>query len=283
MTGVLQQRREVEATPGVVRVEAWSEFEWLRAGFSTRQGGGSVAYGAGEQNLGWTGEDDTATVAENRRRFVAEVSGEREVALVTVRQLHGGVVQVVRRGGAALETAEGKAVLQGDGLITGERGLMLGIQTADCVPVLVADTRKRVVGGFHAGWKGTLAGIAGVGVEAMVREFGARPEDFVAAIGPSIGPCCFAVGEEVRRQFEERFGDAGELFAVGDGGQIFGDLWEANRRQLVEAGVRAEAITVVGECSACARLEDGRRRYFSYRAERGVTGRMMSVIGVVEG
>ena len=282
MTQVSESARG--AVPGVVRVAVWDEFQWLRAGFSTRQGGGSVAYSAGdagEQDLDWTAEDDAAVVAANRRRFVDAV-GDRDAELVTVRQMHGGVVQIVKRGRGALATHEGRAVLEGDGLITREHGLMLGIQTADCVPVLIADTRTRAVGAFHAGWRGTLAGIVALGVDAMRKEFGSRPEELVAAVGPAIGRCCFAVGEEVRGQFEERFGYAGELFSL-EGGQIYMDLWEANRRQLVEAGVVPGTIRVVGECTACARLEDGRRRYFSHRAERGYTGRMMSVIGVVEG
>ena len=208
----------------VVRVEAWERLGWLRAGFSTRQGGESVAYGMGEQNLGWTVEDRAEVVAENRRRLVEAVSGKVADALVTVRQVHGAEVRLVERGGGPLETAEGKAVLEGDGLITREAGLMLGIQTADCAPMLLADTRLRAVAALHAGWRGTLAGIAGVGVDAMRLEFGSRAEDLVAAIGPSIGVCCFAVGGEVRGQFEGRYGDAGELFAVRDGGAMHMDL-----------------------------------------------------------
>lgn len=271
---------------GVVRVAAWAGMPWLRAGFSTRQGGRTVAYSrglGGEQNLGWTAEDDAAIVAANRRGYVAAVWGGAESAeLVTMRQVHGAEVRLVERGGGPLATADGRAVLEGDGLMTREPGLMLGIQTADCVPVLVADTRTRAVAAFHAGWRGTLAGIVAEGVVAMQREFGSRKEDLVAAIGPSIGPCCFAVGGEVRAEFEREFGHARSMFSEARG-QLYMDLWEANRQQLREAGVSAEAISVVGECTACARTEDGRRRYFSHRAERGFTGRMMSTIGVVGG
>jgi YfiH family protein len=205
-----------------------------------------------------------------------------------------------------LATAEGKAVLRGDGLMTCERGMLLGVQTADCVPVLIADTRMKVVAVFHAGWRGTLARIVERGVGTMRLEFGSRLKDLVAAVGPAIGPCCFAVGEEVRSEFESQFGYAAELFSeVFDsdpvrqrfpmlfltarapghsdlGPQIHMDLWEANRRQLLDAGLKAKAISVVGECTACARLKNGRRKYFSHRAEHGYTGRMLSVIGVVK-
>jgi copper oxidase (laccase) domain-containing protein len=101
-------------------------------------------------------------------------------------------------------------------------------------------------------------------------------EDLVAAVGPSIGPCCYAVGEEVREAFASRYGYASELFR---GDRL--DLWEANRRQLVDAGVAAERVTVVGECTGCSVNGAGERRYFSHRVERGVTGRMMSLVGVV--
>ena len=204
-------------------------------------------------------------------------------------------------------TADGRAVLRGDALMTRQRGLLLGIQTADCVPVLIADTKTRAVAAFHAGWRGTLARIVERGVGTMRLEFGSQPKNLIAAIGPAIGACCYSVGEEVRHEFESQFAYAPELFSevydsdpVRDkypmlfltarapghsniGPQIHLDLHEANRRQLLDAGVKAKAITVVGECTACARLRDGRRKYFSHRAEHGFTGRMLSAIGVVHG
>jgi YfiH family protein len=296
------------SAPGLVKIAGWEEFGWLRAGFSTRHGGRSTIYSAGEvgeQNLGWTAEDDAGMVAANRRKFVSAVAGDTKPELVTVRQFHSGMVRLVERGAGPLATGEGKAVLRGDGLLTRECGLLLGVQTADCVPVLIADTRNRVVGAFHAGWRGTLARIVERAVGAMRVEFGSRPKDLVAAIGPSIGACCFAVGEEVQTEFESQFAYAPALLSeVYDsdpvrekypmlfltarapghsniGPQIHFDLWEANRRQLLDAGLREKAISVVGECSACARLKNGRRKYFSHRAEHGYTGRMLSVIGVV--
>ena len=273
----------IDDAVGLVQVPGWERYGWLRHGFSARSGGVSVVYGAGELNLGWTQEDDPAAVAENRRRFVRAVGGEgADMRLVTVRQEHGAVTQAVLNGDGAvkgrLETAEGKAVLKGDGLMTGLAGVLVGIQTADCVPVLVADTEKRVVAAFHAGWRGTVARIVEKGIEAMGEEFGSRPEDMVAAVGPSIGACCYRVGYEVRGEFAAAFGYAGELFRVADGG-IWLDLWEANRRQLVAAGV--ERISVLGECSGCGVDGAGRRRYFSHRVDKGVTGRMLSVVGVV--
>jgi YfiH family protein len=273
----------------LVQVAGWSGIGWLRHGFSTRGGGVSTVYGGespdGTLNVGWTKEDDPRCVAENRRRLVTAVSGDEDkpMRLVTVRQVHSEIVRVIGHGDGALEgrleTSEGKAVLEGDGLVTNVPGVLLGVGTADCVPVLVVDQGRRAVGAFHAGWRGTVARIVEQGIEAMRREYGSRAEDLEAAVGPSIGACCYAVGDEVREKFAAGFEYGEELFRT-DGGQMYVDLWEANRRQLLDAGVGAERIAVVGECTACARDAAGKRRYFSHRAERGVAGRMLNVVGI---
>jgi YfiH family protein len=256
-----------------------------------------MVYGTGELNLGWTAEDDPALVAENRRGFLHAISGEMSgnagFRMVTIRQIHSGVVRVVREGDGALEgrleTAEGKAVLEGDGLVTDVPGIMLAVGTADCVPVLVVDVKKKAVGAFHAGWRGTVARIVEEGIGTMRSEYGSRPEDLLAAVGPSIGACCYSVGEEVRSQFCARFSYADELFSEVSGRdsddvgpKLHVDLWEANRRQLLDAGVDEGRIMLVGECTACTRDANGTRRYFSHRAENGIAGRMLSAVGVVK-
>jgi YfiH family protein len=270
-----------------VRAESWARYPWLRHGFSTRQGGASTVYGEGSLNLGWTKEDDSVRVAENRRAFLREVQGapgdEAGMHMVTLAQVHSARVRQIREEDGVregrLQTAEGRAVLEGDGMMTDLPGVMLGIQTADCVPVLVADVERRVVAAFHAGWRGTAARIVEHGIAGMRKEYGSRPEDLIAAVGPSIGACCYSVGPEVWSEFEAGFGYAERLFHT-DGGQMHLDLWEANRRQLLDAGVKAERISVVGECTACT-VCDGKRKYFSHRAEHGFAGRMMSAVGVV--
>jgi hypothetical protein len=272
--------------------------------YDMSRGEGSLG---GSLNLGWTKEDDAANVAENRRRLLAAVAGSGAAQLVTMRQIHSGLVRVVEAGDCALEgrleTVDGRAVLRGDGMMTDVRGAMLGVQTADCVPVLVADVRRRVVVAFHAGWRGTLRRIVERGIGTMRLRYGSRPGDLIAAVGPSIGPCCYSVGEEVRGEFGSQFAYAGELFSevydsdpVRDkypllfltarapghsniGPQIHLDLWEANRRQLVDAGIPSKRVAVVGECTACARV-GGELKYFSHRGESGFAGRMMGVVGV---
>jgi hypothetical protein len=183
--------------------------------------------------------------------------------------------------------------------MTAEPGLLLGIQTADCIPVLVADRRKHVVAAFHAGWRGTVKRIVENGVGRMRIEFGSKPEDLVAAVGPGVGACCYAVGEEVLSSFESQFSYARELFrevydadpvrtkypmlfltqrapghsSIGPGLHL--DLVEANRRQLLSAGLRAAAISVVGGCTSCQT-----HLFFSHRASQGRAGRMLSIIGI---
>jgi YfiH family protein len=262
----------------VVRVPAWQQFSWLRHGFSTRAGGVSSVYAPGDLNLGFTKDDDPAAVRENRS-LITHTVAEAEWPLLAVKQVHGTHVHLVRDLEPALMAPDGQARVQADGLLTPLPQVLLGVQAADCVPVLVADTRLRVVAAFHAGWRGTAAAIVEMGIARLSSEFGSRPQDLIGAVGPSIGPCCYAVGDEVRENFTRAFPYAAELFTQRDGA-LFLDLHEANRRQLAAAGLRAAAITVLGECTGCARLPDGRRKYFSHRIEQGFTGRAMGLIGI---
>lgn len=277
----------------VVSVESW-QFPWLWHGFSTRHGGISTVYGqsnpAGDLNLGWTKDDDPERVKENRRRFTAMVTARPEDSgpdepppLITVRQIHSAETLVFTQHSdkTAFVGPDGRALLEADGLVTNVPGVLLGIQTADCVPVLLVDPVRRAVGAFHAGWRGTVARIVERGVATMQREFGSRPADLLAAIGPSIGSCCYTVGEEVHQQFSQNFSYAGMLFrrAQLEPGAHTVDLWEANRRQLLDAGLPADHISVLGECTGCTGLP-GPHKYFSHRMEKGFTGRMMSAIGI---
>ncbi len=291
-------KRVIKSQVEVVQAPAWKAWPWLLHGFSTRTGGATTAYRpaqrAGELNLGFSARDTRENVLENRRRFVGALGVETAVALVTLRQIHSSLIRRVGREDAAREPA-----WKGDGMMTNEPGVVLAIQTADCIPVLIADTKRKAVAAFHAGWRGTLKRIVENGVGRMRLEFGSRPEDLVAAIGPGIAACCYAVGEEVRSEFLSQFAYAAELFrevtnsdpvrekypllfltqrAPGHsklGPSLHLDLMEANRRQLLAAGLRAEAVTAIGDCTNCQS-----NRYFSYRAEHGFTGRMFSVVGV---
>jgi len=262
-----------------------ADFNWLWHGFSTRVGGVSRVYLpedkkdsagelSGELNLGFTAADSPENVRENRLRFVEAVTGSRETPLVAVRQVHSSVSAVLRAPeiGFPLD-----AIPQADAIITNQPGVLLAIQTADCIPVLVVDRKRRVAAGFHAGWRGTVQRIVESGIGQMREEFGCEPGDLVAAIGPGIGACCYTVGEEVLEQFTANFAYAAELFRRDKGGQgaLRLDLTEANRRQLLDAGLRASSIATVGGCTACQP-----EIFYSHRASGGHAGRMMSVIGI---
>jgi YfiH family protein len=287
----------------VLKIPAWdklatSKAGWLWHGFSTRKGGLSRAYCAddapGELNLGFTAADDRDIVAQNRRLLVEAVTGDSSTPLVTLRQIHSSVLVLGASGDASRQSP-----WKGDGLLTDQPGLLLGVQTADCIPVLVADRKRNAVAAFHAGWRGTVKRIVESGIGRLRMEFGSRPEDLIAAIGPGVGPCCYAVGDEVLSSFESQFGYASELFhevyatdpvrtrypmlfltqrAPGHsniGPSLHVDLVEANRRQLLAAGLKPGSIHSTGGCTSCHR-----ELFFSHRASQGHAGRMMSVIGI---
>jgi YfiH family protein len=275
-------------------VPGWEKIGWLWHGFSTRRGGVSRAYcpedAPGELNFGFTADDDREAVARNRRLLTEAVTGNPATPLVTIRQIHSTVLVVAGAADAARERP-----WRGDVLMTGEPGLLMGVQTADCIPILVADRKRRAVAAFHAGWRGTVKRIVETGLGRMRLEFGSQPEDLMAAIGPGIGVCCYAVGEEVLSEFDyacELFREVCDsdpvrtrypmLFltqrAPGHssiGPSLHLDLVEANRRQLLAAGLKPRSIKVVGGCTCCQP-----ELFFSHRASEGRAGRMMSVIGV---
>ena len=277
--------------------ESWRQ-PWLVSGFSTRAGGFSTIFGGRDLNLGLVRHDSRRAVEKNRKLFLQEIAHIRgkstitlKMKLVSARQIHSSIIHV-------LETAP-RRPLVGDGFLTKVPNLLLSIQTADCVPVLLLDPVKRAVGAFHAGWRGTAKRIVEKGVGAMRIHFDSAPADIRAAIGPAIGACCYAVGDEVVEEFHSQFDYAASLFSeVFDddpikkkypmlfltarapghsdlGPQIHLDLVAANRQQLLHAGVLAKNIWSADLCTGC-----NPTRLFSHRKEDGFTGRMMAVIGI---
>src|SRR5260370_4708403 len=257
-------------------------------------GGFSKVYGGNALNLGFTPQDLRTTVERNRRALTAAAGANHGRAIwpmITLRQIHSGLIHNI--------SEAPKELLAGDGLVTCTPGILLAIQTADCLPIIVADPVRGAVGVFHAGWRGTITRIVEKGVGEMQRWFGSRPGDLKVAIGAGIRGCCYQVGPEVRSALESQFNYASALFretketeeirerypllfmtarAPGHSElpkKIFLDLAEANRRQLLDAGVAAESIFDLGLCSS--------RRvhlFYSTRSDKGVTGRMMAVVGI---
>jgi hypothetical protein len=269
-------------------------------GFSTRGGGVSKVYGGNALNLGFTAHDTKAAVENNRRDFISALtspqprkSKDQPQRLLTLRQIHSDLIHRIS------EVHPNNVPLAGDGMVTNVPGILLGILTADCLPVIVIDPKRHAIGVFHAGWRGTAKRIVEKGVGEMRRWFGSRPGDLKAVIGPGIRGCCYEVGPEVRSAFEAQFTYGGELFretkdrneiyekypllfltsrAPGHSElpkKIFLDLAEANRRQLIAVGVPPKNISDLGLCTLCRQ-----DLFFSHRGEKGMTGRMMAAGGI---
>ena len=286
----------------ILTAKIFEPVPWVVHGFSTRKGGASRLDGVATLNLASTEWDSPAAVAKNRKAFVRALDARKpaskddaaigEPSLITLRQIHSDIVSVFSE---ASENAP-----RGDGAISRQSGLHLAIETADCVPILMADASRRVVAAVHAGWRGTLARIVTKTLGRMRFEFGTDPQDVIAAIGPAIGPCCYEVGPEVAQAFAGQFAQAGEWFqgpferlATGEEPnplpwltmmppghepppeRVQLDLAAANRWQLVNAGVSPRNIAVSSLCTSCRK-----DLFFSYRKEGAGTGRMLSAIGI---
>jgi len=245
------------------------EDEGFANAFSTRAGGVSP-FPAGALNLAGFDQDARENILENRRRFFGALGGEWRFSGCW--QVHGAGVRVV--GPPPDEESERERC---DALATREPGVLLGVKTADCVPVLLGDARTGACAAVHAGWRGTLQEIVPRALSKMAEEFGTRAADVRAAIGPAARACCYEVGAEVIEAFRAKFPRADSLFAPTREGHALVDLHAANREQLVAAGVAAARVHAAPLCTICRP-----DLFFSYRRDRklhGRTGRLLSVIG----
>jgi polyphenol oxidase len=287
----------------ILEASALKRLDWLVHGFSTRPGGASELGDdhAGKTiarknlNLGFAEWDTRERVQENRNGFCAALGAAR-MHLAPLRQIHSDVVHIA----AGAIASRNEHPPKGDALITREPGVLLVVQTADCVPILLADTKRRAVAAVHAGWRGTLARIGAKTIGRMQMEFGTRPEDVFAALGPGIGRCCYEVGPELAREFRGQFPKAREWFdgpfdalAADENDRnwlpwltmrppghplppprLQLDLIAANRAILADTGVPHSQISTSEFCTSC-RTD----LFFSFRRER-TTGRMMAAIGI---
>lgn len=293
--------RVAAAQVKVLRAPVLAELPWLQHGFSTRYGGVSippyVESKRGELNLGKVKWDTEANVAENRKRFLAALPG-KNFQLLTLNQIHSDLLRSVGNGKAADSPCRDS--LRGDAQMTAAPGLLLAILTADCLPILVADARQRVVAAIHAGWRGTLKRIAEKAVGRMRFLYSSRPEDLSVAIGPGIGVCCFEVGEDVLHAFESQFNAGREFFTTPPERErpfeerhalmyrnvikypllekpkkYHLDLVKANVSQLTAAGISPDRIWAKAPCTHCHP-----RQFFSHRRDALRAGRHMSLIGI---
>lgn len=287
----------------VLKARSLVNCDWLVHGFSTRPGGVSeleIVQGAKKisercLNLGLAVWDQPSRVEKNRELFFGSI-GAGKMEFVGLKQIHSPIIHSV--------DDVPRHPLQGDAVITQARGLLLTVQTADCIPILIADPKNRAVAAIHSGWRGTVRRIAGKTVGRMRMLFGTEPSDLIAAIGPGIARCCYEVGPEVVKEFESQFQQARDWFegpfdalASGedpnplpwltmrppghppDSPTVMLDLHAANRAILIEAGLDAKNITVSDLCTSCRP-----DLFFSYRREQKFgreTGRMMAAIGIL--
>jgi YfiH family protein len=246
--------RALESVPG------------LRHGFSTRRGGiSALPQGAlNLTNLAW---DSPEAVHENRRRFLSAV-GLEHAELATLSQIHSDRIHIIEQNRGGRNTRP-----RADAQMTRLRGIALGVQVADCFPILIADRVMGSIAAVHAGWRGTAERIVSKTVTAIQRTYGSDPRDLLVAIGPGIRACCFEVGPEVLDVFRHNFPEM-ELPPGNFRGPAHLDLSEAIAIQLVEAGVEAGNVFDLESCTRCGTAE-----FFSYRGEGVCSGRMMAVIG----
>jgi YfiH family protein len=266
----------------------WRETEGVRAlvcapleaqgfvnGFSTRMGGVSPMP-AGALNLAGFHEDTAENILENRRRFLKLFPGQWSLAGCW--QVHGRDVRIVKDAADArpAENTLGETVYC-DAVVSSAQAVLAAVKTADCVPILIGDSRSGAFAAIHAGWRGTLAEIAGYALGRMIDEYQTRSSDVVAAIGPAAAGCCYEVGGEVIESFRTKFAEADSLFLPTREGHARIDLVKAIVNQLVAAGVGKECIYSAPLCTICKT-----ELFFSFRREKklyGKVGRLMSVIG----
>lgn len=238
----------------------------VRSGFTMRLGG--VSHGSiSGYNFGFRVGDSSADVLENYRLLAGDMGFDLKKT-VCARQTHTDNIRAVScdDGGKGIFQLESD-IVDTDALVTDRRGMALIVFTADCTPVLLYDPQRGAVAAVHAGWRGTVKNIAGKAVQKMCSEFGSRPQDILAAIGPSIGPCCFEIGGDTAALFEDKY--LTEL----SGGKFRADLWSLNRDLLKNEGVQPENIHISEVCTMCSA-----DKYYSYRTHKEHTGRQVAFI-----
>jgi YfiH family protein len=248
-----------------LKIAQWERHRGLLHGFMSRRGGKSVGPYAG-LNLSYRVGDDPKVVSQNVCDMKLAI-GIHDGRVVTMNQMHGDNIVEVK-------DANIKEAGEADAMVTAKVNAFLGVLTADCVPILLVAPKQRVAAAVHAGWRGTVAGIAAKTIEYLARTYHIAPESLEAALGPSIGVCCYEVGADVVEPLVSRWGKPADDCIRRSGAKPHVDLRRLNQTILAHAGIPRDKIFETGPCTKCA-ADD----YFSYRREAKETGRQMSVIG----
>ena len=251
------------------------DIPWLKNAVSTRLGGVSKDYLA-SMNLGFNRGDLDENVIRNHEIF-ANAIGVNPKNIVTGNQTHTTNVKVVTKDDCGKGIYRDRNYTDIDGLITNEKGIVLATYYADCVPLLIVDTKNKAIGLSHSGWRGTVGKIGKVTIEKMGELYGTKPEDIVACIGPSICQKCYEISEEVAVQFKEAFpANIKEILIDKGNGKYQLDLWECNRINFKEAGVLPENIKVTDICT-CHNTDV----LFSHRGHNGKRGNLGAFLSIV--
>lgn len=252
-------------------VPSFSATGLVKHGFSSRLGG--VSTGAcSSLNLGFKRKDQSENVRKNFE-IICNALGIETGQMVFASQAHKDRVTVVDEKDRGKGFSRATDITDTDGLITDRSGVALVTFHADCVPLFFLDPINKVIGLAHAGWRGTVAKVGAKTVAAMVDKFNTDPGDCLAAIGPSIGQCCFEVDKPVADEFREAYPGYGNQLIGQKGEKFHIDLWMANKLQLIESGVREENITTAMQCTSC-----NKDIYFSHRGDQGQTGSLAAFI-----
>ena len=251
-----------------LEVPQWKNHDGLLHGFLGRRRGKSAGPFA-SLNLSFRVGDDPQIVKDNICD-VKRAVGVHDGRIVTMKQVHGNQILAVKDRGI-------KEAGEADGMVTEENGIFLGVLTADCVPILFSVSDRKLAAVVHAGWRGTLAGIAPKMINHLRGRYGVEPASIEAALGPAIGSCCYEIGTDVSLPLLQKWGNLAERCLHMKGGKNFLDLRGLNSLLLQEAGVPHRQIFSTGPCTSCA-AED----FFSYRREKKETGRQLSFIGLMK-
>ena len=239
----------------LIQYKLFESFKNLQAFTTTKQT-------INEANSRFTG--DSIDIFEKSRKELASKLGIHSNQLIFPRQTHTNCV-------AEISKIPSSEIKDTDALITNQIGICLCVQTADCVPILLFDPVKNVIAAVHAGWRGTVNKIVEVAVKKMMSDYQSSPENIFTAIGPSISPKIYEVGDEVVKAVREAIPNSEITLQQNNSGKFHFDLWEANRQILIETGVHSKNIEILGECSF-----QNSNKYFSARKEGIDTGRMVS-------
>lgn len=252
-------------------IESFEKTGLVKHGFSTRLGGVSSG-DLGSLNLGVKKKDTRENILNNYKIFTNSLGINIE-NLVLTHQVHKDNILEVGEEDRGKGLIKETDIKDTDGFITNKKSVALVTFYADCVPLFFLDPVNEAIGLTHAGWKGTVSRIGEKTLKKMIETYGTDPEEVLIAIGPSIGECCFEVGEEVIKEVEENFNDPKKYFYKKDNGKFMLDLWMINKDQFLEMGVLEENITVSNICTKC-----NKDIFFSHRGDKGKTGSLAAIM-----